>query len=359
MFLASLLGFGYSVYQADYSQMSEQVKHSLGLEAEAHADYINAKLDDLKGDLSILQAMPPIVGIQRALLNGNLDPIDPSTTSMWQTRLNSIFRSYLITQPNVIQIRYIDVRQDWQVLVSVEQPGQDKLRLKADVQKEFVQRLLKVDSNAVLVSGVTKIADDVSTYRIQMAKKVFDADGVLFGVLLMNIELQTLLDSLAASVNPSIGLHVLDSDNDVLLSKVEVPAENPALPDKIVDFLTSSSFLHGQARVSLGDSDHLSIVLADQDHDARLHSYIDAVTAAISLFVLAVIFLIIFYLQRRNAKQQSALIINESKNIAIIKNSQDAIIGYSTNGVINSWNSSAEHMFGYSSEEVIGKKTLN
>ena len=40
---------------------------------------------------------------------------------------------------------------------------------------------------------------------------------------------------------------------------------------------------------------------------------------------------------------------------SLVENSDDAIITKNLNGIISSWNKSAERIFGYAAEEVIGK----
>lgn len=57
--------------------------------------------------------------------------------------------------------------------------------------------------------------------------------------------------------------------------------------------------------------------------------------------------------QRKRAEETNATLA------AIVASSQDAIIGHSTSGVIQTWNSGAESTFGYTANEMVGRSILD
>ena len=57
----------------------------------------------------------------------------------------------------------------------------------------------------------------------------------------------------------------------------------------------------------------------------------------------------------RDVTKQKQALENAERMTAIVENSNDAIIGKMLDGIVTSWNPAAERMYGYSSEEIIGK----
>lgn len=59
-----------------------------------------------------------------------------------------------------------------------------------------------------------------------------------------------------------------------------------------------------------------------------------------------------------NRQHRRQVIAEQAKQAAIVESSRDGIIGKTLDGIVTSWNKGAEHIFGFSSEEAVGKSLL-
>tara|TARA_A200000113_G_scaffold223409_1_gene238975 strand:- start:1795 stop:2199 length:405 start_codon:yes stop_codon:yes gene_type:complete len=75
--------------------------------------------DVMRNDASIVAYTPPINGLIRSMANGDIDPQDGSTTTLWRTRLETIFISIMSDRPHYTQMRYIGIADEGLELVRV------------------------------------------------------------------------------------------------------------------------------------------------------------------------------------------------------------------------------------------------
>lgn len=94
---------------------------------------------------------------------------------------------------------------------------------------------------------------------------------------------------------------------------------------------------------------------AHKDGLRHLQPYSPALDAAVTFGLLMLLFTI-YHFYRAYALRARELIAQQKFLSQIIQSSTDAIIGKDKRGVIHSWNNAARKIFGFDSEEVIGKQ---
>ena len=92
--------------------------------------------------------------------------------------------------------------------------------------------------------------------------------------------------------------------------------------------------------------------------DASLDAPSLVLVTAVAAFVMLGIALFTAVLNRRLKAQRARLQELEALNRSVVETAPDAIVTMSSDGVIRTFNGSAECMFGYAAEEVIGQRLV-
>ena len=107
-----------------FRAMSEQLSSFEQARLEREADLLSLdwrlRLEGLASNVEFLTRTPPIAGLDRAHRNGGLDPEDGSTEEAWVTRLETIFRSLMLSHSHYLQVRLIGFEDGGRELVRAQ-----------------------------------------------------------------------------------------------------------------------------------------------------------------------------------------------------------------------------------------------
>lgn len=164
---------------------------------------LRSTITSLRQDVLFLAKVPPISGIIRATENNDFDTRDKSDYSTWEARLQEIFIAFLEAHPEYSHARLIGVADEGKVLVKalrnegrIEVTPHQMLRAKGNAS--YFKAGLTLHNGQVYLSEIDLEKDGNKVEvphrsTLRAVTPVFDASGHLFGMVVLNLDVQPLL----------------------------------------------------------------------------------------------------------------------------------------------------------------------
>lgn len=389
--LVLLVFLSITLFYIERSRIYDEYNQTLEAEAEKVNLKITSTIENLKSDLLFLASTPPILGIARSIQNNNLDLQENSTTALWRSRLEQIFTVYLSTHPNILQLRYIGIKNDGKELVRVDFKN-DKVvavnenSLQPKANRDYYQESLSLKPGEHYISDINlnrengKISEPYqATFRI--TTPVFNSQNQYFGMLVINYDAHALFNELQTDLPNNFTLYLTKKSGEYLIhpdSFKTFSADLNTAYSWSKDF-SDVSEIHAQPK-------NLSIMSYKGEHflvkskDLPIYQGLNDKSLVVKVMVsenfvffqtiknvaidiLAMFFGVLtlsglLYFYRLTRVEQQRVSVEQARSAAIVEGSQDAIIGITLDGHVTDWNKGAEYIFGYTAQEVLGKSVL-
>nr|WP_232848813.1 PAS domain S-box protein [Bowmanella yangjiangensis] len=346
------------------------------------AEHLQESLDSLKRNVMFLASVPPISGLARSERNDGFDTLGNSSSEVWKDRLQQIFIGFIQSHPSVMQARYIGranngkelVRVDW-VDGKVQVIPEAQLQPKAN--RDYFTEAMILAPGQLYISEINlnrEYGELEIPYRptLRIATPVWDEEEAPFGLVILNIDANALLDNLNEGIGADEPLYLTNQRGDFLLH----PNSDVSFGfDKGQVWRWQDEFEQGQApsghllvrkgnevfyvvqhNLALDDVDPRRFVTLRMLYSEMAVNEIAAAAtgklfASMLLGMGAIGCLVLLYWL--NVRQRQQLQEQQGRLAAIVTNSQDAVISADLDGVITDWNLAAERIFGYRQDEVL------
>lgn len=388
--------------------------------ARLMADRLDSYVRDARADVKAMRGAPAIDAFVRAREAGGRDGETGRTTAALRDDIARLFSALLEAKPSYVQLRLIGVADGGREIVRIDRMGpDDKVRQvpEADLQQKahrgFVVDTLGLPAGKVYVSELDLNQEHGRIEvphmpTLRTATPVYDADGKVFGIIVLNIDMRPAFAALNARVAEGGSLYVVNGEGDFLVhpdpartfgfelgERHTLKQQFPDLPLPAVDHSLSGTFvsddryfgaaaasvrLAGGPRVTVLQTLPYSVIVAPMEsiRDSSLMAALAAMLLAVLLAVALARSLgrpirrMTAAVQDANAGRPLSLPTDAEGEIGVLarafghyvqrertfsaalQSSDDAVVATDLNGTITGWNPAAEALYGYSTEEVLG-----
>jgi two-component system sensor kinase FixL len=180
-------------------------------------------------NLLFLADTSTIESFVRSRRNNGIDPIKQTTEEELEQRLARIFHSMLEHKKDYLKIRLIGVEDNGREIVRVDRtengivltPHQN-LQQRGD--HDYVQQTFRLKPGEIYTSPIEpnnehgKISEPF-TYVLRLSTPIYDKDGVLFGMIIINLNANLLLDYIGNIAMDQADFYITDQKGRLLLTK--------------------------------------------------------------------------------------------------------------------------------------------
>jgi len=209
---------------------TEQLKHT----GETIEVRFQAALEAIRKDVLFLAETPPVQGLVRAYQGrwirddqAWLDGRTNHTHLEWNDQLAGLFEVFLQNRPSYFQLRYIGLADEGRELMRVELRGDVPYRLRQEELPQsghfgYFTEAVNLPSGQVYLSDVIlnrgeEAALDPEIAMLRAATPVHDAQGKVFGILVIDVDFRQVLEALQSLVKPDATLHLANTQGEYLI----------------------------------------------------------------------------------------------------------------------------------------------
>jgi len=200
------------LYQREYTRLSEDFYRDMAVVGANEARTIEAEILRLRRDVLTMASVPVV---QHYVAAKTTASASGEGADYWEQYVIEMFTAFMQVNPEFMQVRLIGVADDGREQVRLDRVGAD-VRVLANEQLQqkgnrvYFQQTLQREGGQTYLSPLNlnrEFGQIEKPYRptIRVATPLYTAQGEAFGIIVINVDVQYVLDDLAAQSRQSSG----------------------------------------------------------------------------------------------------------------------------------------------------------